>query len=273
MPRAPRSRSRSGRRLSAARLASRHPSATSLSVRPPQRVQLAAPAGARTPRRTGSSRSAHGGPAASGWGSPASSSANGSRAVGRHVDVEAREPPPEQEPRDRLRVAQFDRDGERRGGRGVDLVHRPLEPCNLGTCRGQIHMGDALLGRDADGGRIGERVARARVATPRPHESEDAQRLVVRPRRFSWVVDHGAGVPDGIVPATAIERPAGCDRADVDAPQVLRVLRAVLDRLVDVPLDEVVPVPRHRSKDESVQTPCGDLVLAVAVVRPPRPPR
>ena len=71
---------------------------------------------------------------------------------------------------------------------------------------------------------------------------------------------------DRVVPATAIEGPAGCNRLDIDAPQVLRVLGAVLDRVVDGLLDEVVAVPRHGTEGEGVHPSCGDLVLAV----PPR---
>ncbi len=105
--------------------------------------------------------------------------------------------------------------------------------------------------------------SRARVAAAGAHESEHAERLVVRPRRLARVADDRERVASGVVPATAIERPACCDRADVDPPQVLRVLRAVLDRGVEVPLDEVVALRRHRLADQRVHAACGDLVLAV----------
>ena len=101
----------------------------------------------------------------------------------RHADIEAGEPSPELEPRDRVRVAQLDGSGEHRCGRGVDLGHRALEPCDLRTGGREIHMGELLLERHSDGIGIGERVSGARVAPPRAHEGENAQCLVVRPGR------------------------------------------------------------------------------------------
>jgi hypothetical protein len=48
----------------------------------------------------------------------------------------------------------------------------------------------------------------------------------------------------------------------VDAPEVLGVLGAVLDRILDVPLDKVVPVAAQRAVDEGVEPARRDLVLA-----------
>ena len=150
------------------------------------------------------------------------------------------------EPGYRFAVAGLDELGEHRSGRDVDVGHRALEPGDLRTGGREIHMRELLLERDSDGIGIRERISGPRVAASRAHEGENAQCLVVRPGRLSRVGDDRAGIPDRVVPAPAIEGPAGGDGLHVDAPHVLRVLGAVLDRVVDVPLDEVVAVPGHR---------------------------
>src|SRR4029079_11459961 len=178
---------------------------------------------------------------------------------GRSV-VEPREPPPEAEARNRIRIAEPVR--EHPWGGCVDVVLRAFEPGNLGPGRREILMSKLLLARDADGGCGGECVSRSRITASRAYEREHAEGFVVRPGRLPRVVDDGAGVADGVVPAATVERPAGRNRLDVDPPEVLGVLGAVLYRTLDVPLDQVVPVAAQRAIDERVEPARRDLVLA-----------
>ena len=70
---------------------------------------------------------------------------------------------------------------------------RALEPGDLRTGRREVHVGEALLraGRRPRPHRASAS-SRPRIAATRAHEGEDAQRLVVRPRRLSRVVDDRA---------------------------------------------------------------------------------
>ena len=148
--------------------------------------------------------------------------------------------------------------GRRRGRRSSQAISAPAAAMSTWAKRSSIGTPTAAACASA---------SPAPGSPRRADEGEHAERLVVRPRRLPWVVDDRHGVANGVVPTAAVEGPAGGDRLNVDAPQVLRVLGAVPDRVVDVPLGEVVAVERDGTVDEGIHPPCRDLVLAVPARR------
>ncbi len=70
---------------------------------------------------------------------------------------------------------------ERTLGRGVEIAGALFEPGDLGPRAREVELRSEVIRRDADSLCLVERSVRPRIATPRSHEREHDQRLVVRP--------------------------------------------------------------------------------------------
>ena len=117
----------------------------------------------------------------------------------------ARPAAPEGEPQRPLPISPRECRVEHRLSRYGDGVGALLEPRDLGPCGRQIDVDVDLVRRDTDRRRRVERRRRPRVAAPGPNEPQHDERLVVRPRRLSWILQDTVGEVGRLGPASPVE--------------------------------------------------------------------